>query len=104
MLFQTSKRLLIGVSSPVGYFYARVNEKGRPAPILETPLSYCLLYDEIWFFSRALCTHNMEGVYFVHFVDEELEPGGLPKDTIRGTQTGPMGPFPWEAWNGVIDS
>ena len=64
MPFQTSKKLLIGVSSPVGYFYARASEKGRPAPILETPLSYFLLYDEIWFFSRKICPYNMERLDF----------------------------------------
>ncbi len=104
MPFQTSKKLLIGVSSPVGYFYARASETGRPAPILEAPLSYFLLYDEIWFFSRKICPYNREGLDFVHFVDEELERKGLPKDAIPQEETGPVGPFPWEAWNGVIDA
>ncbi len=104
MPFQTSQKLLIGVSSPVGYFYARASEKGRPAPILEAPLSYCLLYDEIWFFSRDMCPYNMEGLDFVHFVDEELQPKGLSKDAIPEKQAGPIGPFPWEEWNGVIEA
>jgi hypothetical protein len=104
MMFQTSKRLLIGVSSPVGYFYAHASEKGRPAPILESPLSYCLLYDELWFFSRLLCPYNMEKLEFVHFVDEELQPKGLPKDAIPRKDTGHIGPFPWDVWNGVIDA
>ncbi len=104
MLFPTSKKLLIGVSSPVGYFYARASEKGRPAPVLETPTSYCLLYDEVWFFSRLICPYNMEGLSFVHFVDEELQPKGLPKDVIPHEKRGAMGPFPWEEWTRVIDA
>ncbi len=104
MAIQTSKRLLIGVSSPVGYFYVHASEKGRPAPILESPLSYCLLYDEIWFLSRKICPYNMERLDFVHFVDEELRPEGLPKDAIPRTEAGPVGAFPWEAWNSVIEA
>ncbi len=88
----------------MGYFYARASEKGRPAPVLEAPLSYCLLYDEVWFFTRNMCPYNMEGLDFVHFVDEELEPKGLPKDAIPEKQMGRMGEFPWEEWNEVIDA
>jgi hypothetical protein len=101
---QTSKKLVIGVSSPVGYFYARASEKGHPAPILESPLSYFLLYDELWFFSRQICPYNVEGLDFVHFVDEELQPKGLPKDAIAQNEKGPAGPFQWEAWNRVIEA
>lgn len=71
-----TSRVLIGVSSPLGYFYLRADEKGRPAPILESPLSYGLLYDEVWFLSRKLCPYNMEKLDFVNFVDEDLCPEG----------------------------
>ena len=99
-----NSRVLIGVSSPVGYFYLREREKGRPAPILESPLSYCLLYDEVWFLSRRLCPYNMERLDFVHFVDEELLPQGLPRDAIQEADAHEMGPFPWDTWNGVIEA
>ncbi len=58
MPFQSSKKLLIGVSSAVGYFHAEASEKGRPAPILEASPNCCLLYDEIWFFTRDMCPYN----------------------------------------------
>ncbi|MBL7821456.1 MAG: hypothetical protein JNL65_12655 [Saprospiraceae bacterium] len=101
---RTSKRLLIGASSPVGYFYEydRVKIHGKPAPILETPLSYCLLYDEIWFLSRKVCPHNMENLSFVHFVDEDLMPKGLPLDFAKDQNLNPFGEFPWESWKDVI--
>jgi hypothetical protein len=99
-----NSRILIGVSSPVGYFYRREKEKGRPAPILESPLSYCLLYDEVWFLSRKLCPYNMEKLKFVHFVDEEIQPKGLPKDAISESDNRDCGPFPWDTWNQVIDA
>lgn len=104
MIFEPNKRLLIGASSPVGFFYAREREKGRPAPILESPLSYCLLYDEIWFLSRQICPYNMESLDFVHFVDEELRPKGLSKDAVAQKDIRELGSFPWEAWTGVIDA
>lgn len=95
-------RLLIGVSSPVGYFYLREREMGRPAPILESPLSYVLLYDEIWFLSRKLCPYNMEHLDFVHFVDEELCPEGLPMDALHDFEKPDYGTFPWEEWKAII--
>ena len=104
MIFEPNKRLLIGASSPVGFFYARSDEKGRPAPILESPLSYCLLYDEIWFLSRQVCPYNMEELDFVHFVDEELCPEGLSRDAIPEKDIRELGSFPWEAWTRVIDA
>lgn len=100
----TSKRLLIGASSPVGYFYLQAGEKGRPAPILESPLSYLLLYEEVWFLSRQLCPYNMEKLDFVHFVDEELQPEGLPEDAIPKDILREYGPFPWDTWKDVIGS
>jgi hypothetical protein len=87
----STKRLLIGSSSPVGYYYERAKDKGRPAPIPESPLSYLLLYEEIWFLSRTLCPYNMENLDFVHFVDEELLPKGLPRDAIPQSDFRPMG-------------
>jgi hypothetical protein len=102
MKAQTHKRLLIGASSPVGYFYLRAGEFGRPAPILEAPLSYTLLYDEIWFLSRKLCPYNMEYLDFVHFVDEDLCREGLPKDAFKDIHKPDFGKFPWEEWNAII--
>ncbi|MGA0557383.1 hypothetical protein ACO2Q8_12070 [Larkinella sp. VNQ87] len=96
------KRLLIGASSPVGYFYILERETGKPSPILESPLSYFLLYDEIWFLSRKLCPHNMEGLEYVHFVDEELLPKGLPKDAFNDIQEPNFGSLPWPEWRQII--
>ncbi|WCL51465.1 hypothetical protein [Leptospira sp. GIMC2001] len=98
------KKLLIGVSSPVGYYYELEKIKGRPGPILETPLSYFLLYDEIWFFSRRICPYNMENLKFVHFIDEELEPKGLSLDAIPKDEQKELGRFPFEDWNKIIVS
>ena len=94
-----ASKVLIGTSSPVGYFYMREKEKGRPAPILESPLSYCLLYDELWFLSRKLCPYNMEKLDFVHFVDEDLSPEGLPRDAISKDDMRDCGPFPFDTWS-----
>lgn len=99
-----NKRLLIGASSPVGYFYLQDKEKGRPAPILESPLSYLLLYEEIWFLSRQLCPYNMEKLDFVHFVDEELMPKGMAADAMPQSVIRDYGTFPWELWNNVIQA
>lgn len=98
-----ASKVLIGTSSPVGYFYIREKEKGRPAPILESPLSYCLLYDEVWFLSRKLCPYNMENLDFVHFVDEDLRPEGLPRDAISKDDMRDCGPFPSDTWNQIIE-
>jgi hypothetical protein len=101
---KVNKRLLIGASSPLGYFYGFDREKlhGKPAPILESPLSYSLLYDEIWFLNRKVCPHNMENLDFVHFVDEDLMPEGLPKDFFNTVESNPFGQFPWENWKESI--
>lgn len=98
-------KLLIGASSPVGYFYGFDREKiyGKPCPILESPLSYFLLYDEIWFLSRYICPPNLENLEFVHFIDEELMREGLPLDFINVYES-PFGNFPWDTWNGVIEN
>jgi hypothetical protein len=102
MIFSDKKRLLIGVSSPIGYYYARESEKLRPAPILESPLSYMLLYDELWFLSRKLCPYNMEALEFVHFVDEDLCPEGLAKDALISTVPSEPSSFPWELWKNAV--
>ncbi|WP_114751946.1 hypothetical protein [Pleomorphovibrio marinus] len=102
MIGRTNKRLLIGVSSPVGYLYEKVEVHGKPAPVLESPLSYFLLYDEIWFLSKNLCPNNMEKLDFVHFVDRELMSEGLPVDFSMGMNPNPFGDFSWTNWREVI--
>jgi len=93
------RRVLIGFSSPLGYYYDLETEKGHPGPILEAPLGYFLFYDEIWFINRKLCPYNMVNLPYVHFVDEELLKEGLPKDFIKGTITPPkLSDFPFSKW------
>ena len=106
MQVKTNKRLLIGASSPLGYFYGfdREAKYGKPSPILESPFSYCLLYDEIWFLTRKVCPPDMEGLDFVHFVDEELMPEGLPADFSDNDKQSPFGDFPWESWKNSISN
>jgi hypothetical protein len=95
-------KLLIGASSPVGYYYARESEERRPGPILEAPLSYMLLYDQLWFLSRKLCPYNMEQLDFVHFVDEDLCPEGLSRDALASEVPGEPFAFPWDTWKNTI--
>lgn len=102
MKLRTYKRLLVGASSPVGYFYLRERECGRPAPILESPFSYCLFYDELWFLSRKISPYNMEHLDFVHFVDEDFCREGLPQDVFREVERPSFGELPWEYWEKVI--
>ena len=103
MRFRKRSKLLIGASSPVGYYYALSNDYDRPAPILESPFSYMLLYDELWFLTKAICPYNMVDLDFVHFVDEELLPKGLPKDfLIQVDEPEEFGVFPWEEWKKII--
>jgi len=93
------RRVLIGFSSPLGYYYDLETEKGHPGPILEAPLGYFLFYDEIWFINRKLCPYNMVDLPYVHFVDEDLLKEGLPEDFTEGTTTLPKLPdFPFPKW------
>lgn len=93
------RRVLIGLSSPLGYYYDLEAKKGYPGPILEGPLGYFLFYDEIWFINRKLCPYNMVNLPYVHFVDEELLKEGLPRDFTKGTKTPPrLSRFPFAEW------
>jgi hypothetical protein len=44
----------------------------------------------------------MEHLEFVHFVDEDLCPEGLPKDAFKEVQRPDFGQFPWEEWKTII--
>jgi hypothetical protein len=100
----SSRKVLIGYSSPIGFYYDFENERGRPGPIIESPFSLLLLYDELWFMSRILCPYNMENLDYVHFVDEELLKDGLSADFAKGLDE-PVeitNDFPWDTWNHTI--
>lgn len=64
----------IGLSSPTAYFYDHdrkyFKEPWAWNPILESPQGLITLFDEIWFFSRALCPVNLRNSNFVKFLDE----------------------------------
>jgi hypothetical protein len=53
------------------------------------------------FYMMSLCPHNMEHLEFVHFVDEDLCPTGLPKDAFKDIENS-FGDFPFKDWEGVI--
>jgi hypothetical protein len=85
------RRAYIGLSSPVAYdysntfrvgigsdvdfepefpYWAQYNALPYPTPILESPFGLLLLYDEIWFLSRALCPADMQDLPYIHFILE----------------------------------
>jgi hypothetical protein len=76
------RRCLIGLSTPIGYYYGYILEPNRPNPILEAPIGLFLLYDEIWFLHRRLCPYNMEELEYVHFVNEEYDVRFIDKATF----------------------
>ena len=71
------RRAYIGLSSPIFYDFGNPAEQAyedqytSPNPILDGPLGLLLFFDELWFFTRALCPQNMRKVPYVRFVDEE---------------------------------
>lgn len=96
------RKLLIGASSPIAYSYITERELGRPSPVLESPVSYCLLYDELWFLSRTLCPPELENLNFVHFVDQEFSPK-LPFDKVPEEERRPLDSWNWDEWQQTID-
>ena len=82
----TLRIAFVGTSSPLCYAEQITDSNGPSAkeeisPILESPLGLMLMFDEIWFLSRALCPRNMQELGYVRFLDEE---GRIPKleDTL----------------------
>ena len=98
-----TRKLYVGVSSPVGYSYLTESQQGKPCPILEAPLSYLLLYDEIWFLTRRLCPFDLENLEFVHFVDEELRPEGIAKDELPALGDRQLPSWDWPTWETHVD-
>lgn len=73
------RKAYIGVSYPLLYDYknTRFIQNQRtlgplPNPIIESPVGLMIMYDEIWFLTRALCPINMRSLPYVHYVDEEI--------------------------------
>jgi hypothetical protein len=73
-----TRKAYIGISYPLLYNYQTSQfVKGHkklgplPNPIIESPVGLMILYDEIWFLSRALCPINMRSLPYVFFVDEQ---------------------------------
>lgn len=71
------RKAFIGLSYPLWYDYAETRHlKGQkdqqyPNPVIESPIGLLILYDELWFLSRALCPINMRNLPYVCFVDEK---------------------------------
>lgn len=97
-----SRKLLIGASSPIAYSYITTKDIGRPTPVLENPVSYCLLYDELWFLNRELCPKEIEGLNFVHFIDEEYSIK-LPFDEIPEKEKSTLENWDWVFWQKKVD-
>ena len=75
----TNRKAYIGVSYPLFYDYSTCayvkgqKKSGRmPNPVIESPVGLLILFDELWFISRAVCPINMRKLPYVHFVDEEI--------------------------------
>lgn len=74
-------RGFIGLSAPVAYDFEyggprlSSHRHGVGNPILEGGVALSLIYDELWFLTRALCPLNLRERKWVHFLDEE---GQLP--------------------------
>lgn len=95
-------KLLIGASSPIAYAYYTERELGRPAPILESPVSYILLYDEVWFAHRNLCPFELDcGLPFVHFVNEQYS-GHLGVE-VPEAENRSLESWNWAYWEKVVD-
>lgn len=98
------RKALVGYSSSIGYYYNFESERGFPGSIIEAPLSLLILYDEIWFMSRDLCSYNLVNRPYIHFVDEEILPEGLPADFSEGLEMpSEMNEFPWDYWKSNIE-
>ncbi len=95
------RSLLIGFSSPIAYSY-EVVKKNMPCPILESPIAYCLLYDDIWFISRKLCPPELEKLSFVHFVNEEYFEK-LPFKDIPEEEKERLQGWDWKEWQRIVD-
>jgi hypothetical protein len=69
------RKAFVGLSSPLAYNYDFNFEKlkGRPNPILDSPMGLFLFYDEIWFANRRTCPYNCEDLAYTHFLDEEYD-------------------------------
>lgn len=98
------RKALVGYSSPIGYYYNFESERGFPGSIIEAPLSLLILYDEIWFMSKDLCPYNLVDLPYIHFVDEEILPEGLPADFSEGLESPyEINDFPWDYWRSKIE-
>lgn len=95
-------KLLIGASSPIAHLYIIERELGGPCPVLESPVSYCLLCDELWFLSGTLCQLELENLNIFHFVDQEFSPQ-LPFDKVPVGERRTLGSWNWEEWQQTID-
>ena len=69
------RKAFIGLSSPIGYNYSNSfeSEKGKPNPLLDSPMGVFLFYDELWFINRRTCPLNCENLPYVKFLDEEFD-------------------------------
>jgi hypothetical protein len=69
------RKAFVGLSSPIGYNYSNnfETEKGKPNPLLDSPMGLFLFYDEIWFINRRTCPLNCENLPYVKFIDEEYD-------------------------------
>lgn len=74
---KSTRKALIGLSSPIFYDYSQQGERlaselnSSPNPVLDGAYGLFFLYDEVWFLTRCLCPRNMRKASFVHFLDEE---------------------------------
>ena len=79
------RKALIGLSSPIGYDYSNnfESEKGKPNPLLDSPMGLFLFYDELWFINRRTCPLNCENLPYVKFLDEEFDLSKLDLEQFR---------------------
>lgn len=70
-------RGFVGLSAPVAYKYGLGDQRllgpqsAGGNPILEGGVAISLIYEELWFLTRALCPLNLRDCSWVYFLDEE---------------------------------
>jgi len=70
-------RGFIGLSAPVAYDFKHggprlsTHQHDVGNPILEGGVALSLIYDELWFLTRAMCPLNLRERKWVYFLDEE---------------------------------
>ena len=73
--YEYVRKLLVGLSGPIGYDYQRPEGRREhlPNPVLEDVNGLLICYDELIFLSRATCPADMRDLDYVRFLEDDSE-------------------------------